>query len=337
MMVKKGTVPHYELIHDGGGTHENTFTYQVSCQGLYANGTGRCKKDAKHLAAMNMLETIAAENNYLALPPIPGESPVRTMPTPHILSADEPFVNAIGELQDLCAEAGLPDPIYETVGDEGPAHAKIFTIHSKIYTITEEGRSTTKKHAKHLAARKMGDRIKNLIDNAVSTYDLVKNELEKNNSSSDDNFASTVDIIDAIEPIDFSKLSLHYKTSLGVKLSEFHTKLKTTFDDDELRETIVNELNKFAEEYLGTDDHNDLGYDSYYNQLRIKFNNIISTLNISAVISSIPTIDPSSECISIILDSVPVIVECAIGKSRDKNLLKSLFTRIVKTLSLLLT
>lgn len=99
MMVKKGTVPHYELIHDGGGTHENTFTYQVSCQGLYANGTGRCKKDAKHLAAMNMLETIAAENNYLALPPIPGESPVRTMPTPHILSADEPFVNAIGELQ----------------------------------------------------------------------------------------------------------------------------------------------------------------------------------------------------------------------------------------------
>lgn len=104
MMVKKGTAPSYELIHNGGGTHQNIFTYQVSCEGLTATGTGRCKKDAKHEAAQAMLETIAKHIALPQLPATPCDSPVRT-PLPMTLPvcpkspAHVPFRNAIGELQ----------------------------------------------------------------------------------------------------------------------------------------------------------------------------------------------------------------------------------------------
>lgn len=104
MMVKKGGSPNYELIHDGGGSHENTFTYKVSCEGLKAIGTGRCKKDAKHAAAGNMLETIAKHNGLLPLPASPAKSPVRApppqpKPEPYVQDPNGPFVNAIGALQ----------------------------------------------------------------------------------------------------------------------------------------------------------------------------------------------------------------------------------------------
>lgn len=104
IMVKKGTVPKYELIHDGGGTHINTFTYEVTCDGLRATGTGRCKKDAKHEAANAMLTTIAVHRNYPQLPASPATSPVRTplpdpLPVSPRISANVPFINAIGALQ----------------------------------------------------------------------------------------------------------------------------------------------------------------------------------------------------------------------------------------------
>ena len=100
--MKKKVVPNYELIYDGGGTHDNTFTYQVSCDGLVARGTGRCKKDAKHEAAKAMLEAIAAHRAYPQLPASPAPSPVKTPPTTEETypkkSSNMPFLNAIGAL-----------------------------------------------------------------------------------------------------------------------------------------------------------------------------------------------------------------------------------------------
>lgn len=105
MMVKQGMIPDYELIHDGGGRHVNTFTYQVTCDGLRAIGIGRCKKDAKHEAAKAMLAEIAAHRNYRQLPAAstpaesPSKSPFHSNPPPPKISANVPFFNAIGELQ----------------------------------------------------------------------------------------------------------------------------------------------------------------------------------------------------------------------------------------------
>lgn len=104
MMVKNLSIPAYELIHDGGGSHINTFTYRVTCDGLTATGTGRSKKDAKHEAAKAMLETIAEHRGYLQLPASPAQSPVRTplppvVPEVQRIPPDVPFVNAVGALQ----------------------------------------------------------------------------------------------------------------------------------------------------------------------------------------------------------------------------------------------
>lgn len=104
MMQKKGSPPNYELIHDGGGTHQNIFTYKVTCFGLSAEGTGRNKKDAKHEAASAMLETMAKHNALPQLPASPCDTPVRTplpmeLPTCPKSPVDQPFRNTIGELQ----------------------------------------------------------------------------------------------------------------------------------------------------------------------------------------------------------------------------------------------
>lgn len=114
MMVKQGMIPDYELIHDGGGRHLNTFTYQVTCDGLTAIGTGRCKKDAKHEAAKAMLTEIAAHKNYPQLPAAtmpesPSKSPFHSTP-PKIRAPNAPFFNAIGELQVITL--GLCTSIY---------------------------------------------------------------------------------------------------------------------------------------------------------------------------------------------------------------------------------
>lgn len=100
MMVRKSMTPEYELIHDGGGTHDNTFTYRVTCDGQFAIGTGRCKKDAKHTAAKNMLDLIATKQNLPQLPSINCGSPVRKPSEPVFHeSPTNTFSNAVGELQ----------------------------------------------------------------------------------------------------------------------------------------------------------------------------------------------------------------------------------------------
>lgn len=104
MMQKKESPPNYELIHDGGGTHQNIFSYKVTCIGLSATGTGRNKKDAKHEAATKMLEAIAEHNALPQLPASPCETPVRTplpreIPTRPKSPVNQPFRNTIGELQ----------------------------------------------------------------------------------------------------------------------------------------------------------------------------------------------------------------------------------------------
>ena len=58
MMAKQGITPLYELIVDGSGTHQPTFTYKISCDKISALGTGRCKKIAKQDAAEAILKKL---------------------------------------------------------------------------------------------------------------------------------------------------------------------------------------------------------------------------------------------------------------------------------------
>lgn len=218
MMVKKQIVPDYELVHDGGGTHINTFTYKVTCDGLSANGTGRSKKDAKHEAAKAMLEAIAVDKGYPQLTATPTQSPVRTPLPPTIPESEKlppnvPFVNAIGVLQDVCVENKLNEPEYVLISDIGPPHAKIFTIQCIVATFKEVGVAKTKKQAKQDAAKKMLHKITDLVAD-IKDKDLCSLEInEKKRKIEQANILKS-----------YISLSTAKKVNLGFKLSDYHIK-----------------------------------------------------------------------------------------------------------------
>ncbi|KAL7304211.1 hypothetical protein TKK_0003405 [Trichogramma kaykai] len=184
MMIKQGCVPNWQLIHDGGGGHENTFTFGVTCDGLKAQGTGRSKKDAKHNAAKALLQKIAERNNLPQLPPSVTESPVRTpqpieLPASTQLPPDMPFHNAIGNLKDLCTINHLRDLKFETIDEVGPPHARIFTVECTVSTFREIGIATSKKEAKHRAAKEMLVKIQDLVSDSCFINDRELTEEEK--------------------------------------------------------------------------------------------------------------------------------------------------------------
>ncbi|XP_034943924.1 interferon-inducible double-stranded RNA-dependent protein kinase activator A-like [Chelonus insularis] len=343
LMVKKKCVPNYELIHDGGGTHENTFTYQVTCSGLTssgailsATGTGRCKKDAKHLAAKNMLAEIAKKNAFLPLPASPAESPVRTpipkpQPEPLIHPPNEPFINAIGELKDLCAEHELPEPEYITVSDIGPPHARIFTIHCILSSFTEEGIGTTKKHAKHLAARKMYERLKEIITESKSTFSIVSEVEDKYNSLKIS--APPEDIDQVNKSIDMNsvlgKLTSYPRKDLGVKVSDYWRNISDSYSV-ELREEVAQNLMQFKADLTSweIDDVDQLEENALQ-----RFREILEMLNLS-IKKLVFNVDGKT-MIALYVNTVPEIVEVAVDENKTE-LIRRAFSQLACNLRFLL-
>jgi len=63
-------------------------------------------------------------------------------------------------LQELAQAKGLPQPIYVTVGSEGPEHSKTFTIEAQVgLQWREQGIGVTKKAAGQMAARSLYERM----------------------------------------------------------------------------------------------------------------------------------------------------------------------------------
>ncbi|XP_033231153.1 interferon-inducible double-stranded RNA-dependent protein kinase activator A-like isoform X2 [Belonocnema kinseyi] len=242
MMMKRKIVPNYELTYDGGGTHDNTFTYQVSCDGLVATGTGRCKKDAKHEAAKMMLETIAAHRAYPQLPASPAPSPVKKPLITEVIVSPKrtQFVNAVGALTALCADNNLQPPDYEEVSDIGPPHARIFTYRCRVSTFKEEGIATTKKQAKHEAARKMLEKIQDVVEDLQQSdeVNLYKEEKLLQQSLADEKAADRYATL--------TKLP-QKKINLGVKMENYHRYLKMSFNEGTTRIDILNKVRDFDE------------------------------------------------------------------------------------------
>ncbi|KAK2587046.1 hypothetical protein KPH14_011000 [Odynerus spinipes] len=308
MMVKKHMVPDYVLIHDGGGTHMNTFTYRVTCEGLSATGTGRSKKDAKHEAAKAMLETIAAHRGYPQLPASPAQSPVRTplpaaAPASPRIGANVPFVNAIGALQALCIDNTLEEPQYIPISDEGPPHARIFTYQCVLSTFKEEGIATTKKQAKHEAARKMLNRIKDLVDDP----NLLQRNTKNSQSKISDIIASNI----AKERYpELSKLPTK-KVKLGLKISDYHIKLKNSFTPDECKE-LLEHLNSI----IVNSDKKDV--DEIVNFTQNKFQDILATSDVEITVETLQTSKEGIFMVAMRLSASPILVQCGTGKTENE-------------------
>lgn len=303
MMVQNQITPNYELIHDGGGTHINTFTYKVICDGLSATGTGRCKKDAKHEAAKAMLETIAAARGYPQLPASPAQSPVRT-PLPTVVPASPrippnvPFHNAIGALQDLCCDNNLQEPEYRPISEVGPPHERIFTIQCVVATFREEGVATTKKQAKHEAAKKMLARLQDLVPDMNNTVQSEESRRKE---------AEAVEIAKARYPM-LSRLQTTKRVNLGLKVSNYHVHLKQHFDC-ETRKEMITDLRSLIPKELEISKE-------LYEQIKLGFSEFLADLSLELLNPSLSAKRDSVHISVMKINSNPELVQIAFGETK---------------------
>jgi len=105
---------------------------------LLAIGSGRSKKEAKHDAAKCLLSRLNAQG-------ITSPSDPDTVDVLDVSDITSPYKgmlqeNAVGALQELCMLNDIQVPEYTVTGDEGPPHAKQFTIMCQVSKLQESGR-----------------------------------------------------------------------------------------------------------------------------------------------------------------------------------------------------
>ncbi|XP_011157520.1 RISC-loading complex subunit tarbp2 [Solenopsis invicta] len=334
MMVKQGMIPDYDLIHDGGGRHVNTFTYRVSCDGLNATGTGRCKKDAKHEAAKAMLTEIAKHRNYPQLPAAntptvsPSRSPFHSAPLPPRLPSNVPFFNAVGELQELCAINNLQEPEYLLIKDIGPPHARIFTLRCKISNFEEDGTATTKKQAKHDAAKKMVDRIKGLVNNS---NDYRERSEEESISNSSIKSIDTELMNKNAEERYCALTKTTRKINLGLKLADYHNYFSNSLETDK-RNIFLEQLECmfpnecFEKQYISEE------------SLMQKISELETLLSEIDVTINMKEIATDNNCFigAIELNTCPLITQIGMGNDKFGAFWKAL-AQVIVSLKLLLS
>lgn len=105
---------------------------------MLAIGSGRSKKEAKHDAAKCLLNRLNAQGETSAADPdTVGVLDVSDITSPYKGMLQE---NAVGALQELCMTNDIQVPEYTVTGDEGPPHAKQFTIMCQVSKLKESGR-----------------------------------------------------------------------------------------------------------------------------------------------------------------------------------------------------
>lgn len=184
LMTKRSIVPNYELLanSEGLGTHIPTFYYRVIAEPVQAVGRGRSKKEAKHEAARMALEKLA-EYGYNVQLSNATSSPIHSG-TPDPGSPSRVQINAIGALQELCADYNIPSPEFRLIADVGPAHLRQFTVECKVATMVVTATDLTKKKARQTAAQKMLHRL----------IDTLPEDLEEMSVSNNENFNQTIEV-----------------------------------------------------------------------------------------------------------------------------------------------
>lgn len=156
--------PEYNFRNAKEGSHENEFLCSVAVENILAMGVGRSKQVAKHEAAYNAIRKLSDKGIYNT-----AEIPVDDFnPILHRNEPEDPFqttINSIGTLTDLCIENKIPYPTYYEISDVGPPHCRLFTYECRLSSIRTEAIANTKKQAKQLAAKKMLDRVKEILPN----------------------------------------------------------------------------------------------------------------------------------------------------------------------------
>ncbi|XP_026823259.1 interferon-inducible double-stranded RNA-dependent protein kinase activator A homolog isoform X2 [Rhopalosiphum maidis] len=199
--AKNRLVPQYDLIHNGISHSKISFKYSLTMDNYVAVGEGSSKKEAKHVAALNLLKLMIDDK-----PQLLNTDFKQWDFDNHVVS---PFdnnikVNAVGQLNDICSNNKLGLPEFNLVREEGQAHAKLFTMSCHVAKMVETATHKTKKQAKHLAAVQMVNKLmsidKSLVMEGASQVsdskrvleqvEIIKSELSKKSMPMDEHITN---------------------------------------------------------------------------------------------------------------------------------------------------
>lgn len=147
-MKRHSALPYYDLVADGTEEPLKIFAYTVDVFGQTARGQGKSKKDAKHEAAINVINILKNMNEYKDDLHV---SSLVNQQRPQITEGGD----AIGQLLDICVLKDWPHATFELRKACGTAHAPFFEYECRISSIVRVGSSSTKKGAKQIAAQEM--------------------------------------------------------------------------------------------------------------------------------------------------------------------------------------
>lgn len=142
----------YETLND------HTFICKVTLDERIAEGGGRSKRDAKHLACGKLIKLIEQEDPDPTLHNIP-RVPLVEMPVEDMVMA----------LRDYCVQNELPLPVLEIVEQSGTSDAPQFVARCTVASIKRFGVSEKKVDARQLAASTMLSLLREVSSNN-STY-----------------------------------------------------------------------------------------------------------------------------------------------------------------------
>lgn len=145
-MKRHSALPYYDLMADGTEEPLKIFAYSVDVFGQTATGQGKSKKDAKHEAAINILNILKGMNEFKA-----DLHDQVNQQRPQIAEGGD----AIGQLLDICVQKDWPHATFELRKACGTAHNPFFEYECRIASLVRVGGSSTKKGAKQFAAQEM--------------------------------------------------------------------------------------------------------------------------------------------------------------------------------------
>lgn len=206
-------------------------------------------------------------------------------------------------LQELCSENNLQDPDYITISDVGPPHAKIFTLQCKVATFKETGIARTKKQAKQDAAKKMLDKLTDLVPTLELTIDTSMEQKQKQ-LKEDASIQMAKSRYTAL-----SRLSITKKVNLGIKLSEYHNQLKNCFTS-ETSPDLVERLQTIIPQ-----DCTDIS-EERVKDLSNEFTDILASIGLYMSLQHLQCKSSSIYLVAVTVNSTPDIVEVSRGETR---------------------
>lgn len=206
-------------------------------------------------------------------------------------------------LQDLCVENNLQEPEYVQISDVGPPHAKIFTIECRVAAFKEVGVSRTKKQAKQDAAKKMVDKINDLV------ADMKDTDLPDSGDEESMKEETRCNDIAKSRYLTLSRLPTTKKLNLGFKVSEYHLKIKNSFSS-EAREQMVEKLQS-----LLPPDHSDISKE-FVEYLSSEFKDFLSKIDLDISSMSLESKTLDSYIIVMRINTVLDIVQVGLGKTK---------------------